>query len=471
METKIISKENIKPSSPTPSHLNTFDFCALDQIIVSPYVPIILYYPNNNGDNSNHALQRSEVLKKSLSETLTRFYPLAGTIKNDLSIDCNAIGANYIVALVCGRLDEFLRHPDHGLINTFLPCEPSFNKSSIGNRVTNVQVNIFECGGIAIGLCSSHKILDGAAVYTFMKAWSNMARGAEEVVYPNFTAPSLFPAKGSWLRDTFMVLGESLLKEGKCRTKRFVFGPDAIARLRARAESNGVQRPTRVEVVSSLIWKCAMAATNEACGIQKPSSLTHWVNLRPKIKSNFSNHLIGNIVWVSNAVCLASDETPLHSLVNKVRESISKINVEFVEKAQGDEGSFAMQKSLQEMGEITGSIGTIENYGFSSWCKMGFYEIDFGWGKPIWVTGVVAEGAPVFVKFVTLMDTKSGEGIEAWVNLDESEMEILQKNQELLSYASLDPSPLLNGEIGALGAGLGQATDQFVQEINPLQTA
>ncbi|CAI9270456.1 unnamed protein product [Lactuca saligna] len=183
--------------TPTPSHLNTFDFCALDQIIVSPYVPIILYYPNNNGDNSNQALQRSEVLKKSLSETLTRFYPLAGTINNDLSIDCNDIGANHIVALVRGCLDEFLVYPDHGLINTFFPCEPSFNKSSIGNRVTNVQVNIFECGGIAIGLCSSHKILDGAALYKFMKAWSNMARGAEEVVYPNFTAPSIFPAKGS----------------------------------------------------------------------------------------------------------------------------------------------------------------------------------------------------------------------------------------------------------------------------------
>ncbi|KAL7613924.1 hypothetical protein Lser_V15G04920 [Lactuca serriola] len=461
METTIISKENIKPSSPTPSHLKTFDLSALDQIVLSPYVPFIIYYPNNNGDNSNQALQTSQVLKKSLSETLTKFYPLAGTLKNEGSIDCNDIGANYIVASVQCRLDEFLKQPDHHLIHGFLPFVPSFDKSSVGNQVTNVQLNIFECGGIAIGLCISHRIVDGASVYMFLKAWSNMARGVEEVEYPNFTTPSLFPAKGSWLRDIFKGLGRSLLKEGKCSTKRFVFGSDAIARLRSRAKSNGVQRPSRVEVVSSLIWKCAMDATKEASGIQKPSSLSHFVNLRSKLKSTLSHNFMGNVIWISNAVCLPSDETPLHSLVNKVRESISKVDAEFVEKAQGDEGCFAMQKSLEEMG---GSTGGIDNYGFTSWCRMGFYELDFGWGKPSWVTGIVGDGSPVFMNLVTLMDTKSGEGIEAWVNLDESEMEILQKNQELLSYASLDPSPLLNGEIGALGAGVDQITDQFVKE-------
>ncbi|CAI9270454.1 unnamed protein product [Lactuca saligna] len=458
MEAKIISKEDIKPSSPTPSHLNTFNLSVLDQLVISPYVPIILYYPNNNGDSTSEALERSLVLKKSLSQTLTQFYPLAGTIKNDLSIDCNDVGANYVVALIHGRLDKFLEHPDHRLINGFLPFEPSFNESSAGSRVTNVQVNIFECGGIAIGLCISHKILDGAALCTFLKGWSNMARGAEEVVYPNLTSPSLFPATSSWLRDTSMGLTISLLSQGKACTKRFVFGSDAIARLRATAARNGVQRPTRVEVVSGLIWKCAMAAAKEACGVQKPSCLTHFVNLRSKLAAKLSNHLIGNLVWISNAAWLPSDETPLHALVNNVREGISKIDIEFVKKAQGDEGYVAMQNSLKEMAGI-GAMGPIDYYGFTSWCKMGFYGIDFGWGKPSWVTGLVGDGMPVFMNLVTLMDTKSGEGIEAWVNLDEPEMEILQKNQELLSYASLDPSPLINDEAKEL------KTEEIISQI------
>ncbi|KAI3724432.1 hypothetical protein L2E82_36207 [Cichorium intybus] len=158
------------------------------------------------------------------------------------------------------RLDEFLEHPDHGLINKFLPFEP-FNESSAGNHVTNVQLNIFECGGIAIGLCVSHKIVDGAALHTFLKGWTNMARGAQEVVYPNLTAPSLFPAKSStWLRDEMMAWSQTLIREGNCCTKRFVFRSDAIARLQARAAGNGVNSPTRVEAVSGFIWKCSMAA-------------------------------------------------------------------------------------------------------------------------------------------------------------------------------------------------------------------
>ncbi|PWA86742.1 Chloramphenicol acetyltransferase-like domain-containing protein [Artemisia annua] len=93
------------------------------------------------------------------------------------------------------------------------------------------------------------------------------------------------------------------------------------------------------------------------------------------------------------------------------------------------------------MGEI-GSVGPIDNYSFTSWCNMGFYDIDFVWGKPSWITGLVGDGAPVFMNLVTLMDTKSDGGIEAWVNLDQGDMENLQGSQELLAYASVDPSPI-----------------------------
>ncbi|KAI3518049.1 hypothetical protein L1887_06400 [Cichorium endivia] len=449
MEIEIISRENITPSSPTPSNLKTYDLSLLDQLFHIPYAPTILYYPNKNGDNFQ-ALERSVALKQSLSETLTQFYPLAGTIKSDLSIDCNDVGANYVVALVHCRLDEFLEHPNHRLINRFLPIEPSFAESSAGNHVTNVQVNVFECGGIAIGLCVSHKIVDGTALCTFLKGWTNMARGVQEVVYPNLTAPSLFPTKSStWLKDAMMASSPTLLKEGSCSTKRFVFGSDAIARLQARAAGNGGKSPTRVEVVSGFIWKCAMAASKEANGVQKPSRLTHFVNLRPKLADTLSNDFLCNMFWISYAEWLASDdETTLQALVNKVHEGIKKIDVDFVDKAQGDRGYVAMQKYLKEMGEV-GSVGSIENYSFTSWCKMGFYEVDFGFGKPSWVTGPVGDGAPLFINLVTLMDTKCGKGIEAWVNLDETEMEILQKNQDLLAYASVDPSPLVPDEVGA----------------------
>ncbi|KAI3745701.1 hypothetical protein L6452_08108 [Arctium lappa] len=441
MEVEVISKESIKPSSPTPHQLKIFKLSLLDQLVLNPYLPVIFYYPNRNGDNILQAQEKSLSLKESLSKTLTQFYPLAGTIKDDLSIDCNDVGAYYALALVRLRLDEFLRHPDLKLTDTLLPFRPTFETSGVGARVTNVQVNIFECGGIAIGLCMSHKIVDAAALYTFLKGWTNMACGAKEVVYPNLNAPTFFPAKDLWLREASMAVCVSWLKEGTCSTKRFVFDSDAISTLKAEATRNGVQNPTRVEVVTALLWKCAMAASKETCGFQKHSRINHTVNLRRKLASTLSKDLIGNVIWFATAECRANNETTLDGLAKRVRECISKVDIEFVNKAQGDKGYIAMQDSMKETGEIS-SEETIDVFNFTSWCKMGFYDIDFGWGKPSWMTGVIGVGSPVFLNIINLMDTKCGEGIEAWVNLDEKEMEILQSNPELLAYASLDPSPL-----------------------------
>ncbi|GKC85991.1 vinorine synthase-like protein [Tanacetum coccineum] len=103
-----------------------------------------------------------------------------------------------------------------------------------------------------MGLCVSHKILGGAALNTFLKGWANMACEAKEVVYSNLTAPTLFPAKSLWLRDTKMFISQSMLEEGKCRTKRFVFGSDAIATLKAEVTGHGVQKLTLVEHYPSL---------------------------------------------------------------------------------------------------------------------------------------------------------------------------------------------------------------------------
>ncbi|KVI07713.1 Chloramphenicol acetyltransferase-like domain-containing protein [Cynara cardunculus var. scolymus] len=443
MEVEIISKETIKPSSPTPHHLKTFKLSLLDQIVLNPYLPVIFYYQNRNGDTIFQAQEKSSSLKESLSKTLTQFYPFAGTIKDDISIDCNDAGAYYAIALVRLRLDKFLHDPDLKLTDGLLPFRPTFEASGPGARVTNVQVNIFECGGIAIGLCMSHKIVDAAALYTFLKGWTNMACGATEVVHPNLTAPSLFPANDLWLREASMEVCVSWLKEGKCSTKRFLFDSDAISSLKAEATRNGVQNPTRVEVVTALLWKCAVAASKQTCGFQKPSRINHTVNIRRKLASPSSKDLIGNVIWFATAECPANDETTLIDLAKRVRECVSKVDVEFVNNAQGDKGYIAMREFMKETGE-TSSKGSTDVFNFTSWCKMGFYDIDFGWGKPSWMTGVIGIGNPVFLNIINLMDTKCGEGIEAWVNLDEKEMEILQCNPELLAYASLDPSPGLS---------------------------
>jgi hypothetical protein len=247
MEVQIISKQNVKPSSPTPSPLRNFKLSLLDQLVTVPYAPILLFYPVNKKVSTGDldVPKRLELLKNSLSETLTHFYPLAGKIKDELSIDCNDEGAYYVETQVNCHLSEFLRQPDLLLANQFFPCELLPTESTAVTYVANFQVNVFECGGIVIGMCISHRVVDGAALSTFLKAWSATAEGSKEaIIYPEFIASSLFPANDLWLRDSAIVMFGSLLKKGQCMTKRFVFDASAISNLKAQAASLGVKCPT-----------------------------------------------------------------------------------------------------------------------------------------------------------------------------------------------------------------------------------
>ena len=78
------------------------------------------------------------MLKKSLSEILTLYYPLAGKIKDDLCIDCNDDGAYFVEAQVNVCLSEFLSQPDLLILHKFLPCEFILKESYVGTYVTNI---------------------------------------------------------------------------------------------------------------------------------------------------------------------------------------------------------------------------------------------------------------------------------------------------------------------------------------------
>ncbi|XP_017981171.1 PREDICTED: vinorine synthase-like [Theobroma cacao] len=440
MEVGIISTQHIKPSSLTPQHLKTFKLSLLDQFIPSPYAPIILFYPTDESTSHLEIPRRLELLKKSLSNTLTSFYPLAGKIRNDLSIECSDQGAYYVEARVNCRLNEFLNQPDLLFLPRFLPREFILDEPTAGTYVTNIQVNMFECGGIAIGICISHKILDGAALSTFLKAWTATARGCKEAIYPNFIATSLFPTDDLWLRDSSLVMWGSLFRKGKSITRRMIFGTSSIAALKAQATIPGRQCPTRVEAVSAFLWKCTMDASKGKNGFQRPSLLTHLVNLRRRMVQPTENST-GNLLWIASAKSKVDNKSDLPDLVGRVREAISRVDGDFLKKLGDDKGKSLMCETLREIGDLVSKDG-LDHFGFSSWCKFGFYEADFGWGKPVWVSSFGMENS-VYMNLIILVDTRFGDGIEAWVTLDEQDMAILERDEELLRLAMFDPSPLM----------------------------
>ncbi|XP_026429975.1 salutaridinol 7-O-acetyltransferase-like [Papaver somniferum] len=168
MKVQVISREIIKPSVPTPPHLKNFKLSLLDQLLPPSYVPIILFYPASADHEPNnticHQNSKSELLKKSLPETLTHFFPVVGRIKDNVVIDRNNQGVDYIEAKVDGLMSDFMSvdvvhqlHPSHIMLDDVAK-----------EAHLAVQVNLFDCSGIAISISTSHKIIDGCTAITFI---------------------------------------------------------------------------------------------------------------------------------------------------------------------------------------------------------------------------------------------------------------------------------------------------------------
>ncbi|OWM70592.1 hypothetical protein CDL15_Pgr014265 [Punica granatum] len=118
-----------------------------------------------------------------------------------------------------------------------------------------------------------------------------------------------------------------------------------------------------------------------------------------------------------------------------MREAISKVDSDFVLGLRQDRNLIA--SSLGEVGRLVCNDG-VDIILCSSWCKLGFYDADFGWGMPIWVSSI-GMCKSVFLNLIYLVDTRSGNGIEAWVTLDEQEMALLEEDPELRAFASMNP--------------------------------
>ncbi|KAL0441988.1 UNVERIFIED_CONTAM: Retrovirus-related Pol polyprotein from transposon TNT 1-94 [Sesamum radiatum] len=89
-----------------------------DQIAPPDFVPAVYFYqPDAKFSN----LGKSNNLKKSLSQVLSRFYPLAGRLVDNLYVDCNDQGATYIEAVANCNLSQVITNPVTNNITKFLP--------------------------------------------------------------------------------------------------------------------------------------------------------------------------------------------------------------------------------------------------------------------------------------------------------------------------------------------------------------
>ncbi|XP_028771305.1 vinorine synthase-like [Neltuma alba] len=426
IEVEIISKEIVKPCSPTPQHLRHYHLSFLDQLCPEVNNSWVYFYDTRTSNLGCIDDDASDHLKKSLSKVLSDYYPLAGKLIDNSFVDCNDDGVPYIETRVRCRLNHVIENPSPAVVSKLLPYE----MDEAVDTLLGVQVNAFDCCGMAIGVSISHKVADALSYFQFVKSWAAVSRGEpEQKIRTHFQSSSLFPPK-----DMSGYNLEFHIDKIVCR--RFSFEASVIESLRAKHsekmknlldDEDNQKPPSRIEVLSTFIWTRFQEATKEE-GSRKIHLVAWTVDLRQRMEPPLPEYAFGNYVWLIRTFPTLDEKGECNDLGMKLREELNKIDQDFIVKL----GEGENQWKADQQRSSSGDGEEIVAFAFSSLCRFPVYEVDFGWGNPTWA------GPPTwkFKNAVVFKDAISGGGIEAYVSLAEEDMTKLESDEEFRAHVS-----------------------------------
>lgn len=271
MNVRVISRETIKPSNPTPKRFLYHHFSLLDQVNPQTFVPFIFFYSpkiknNFNPNVSNRNIISTEKmvtrLKESLPSALTIFYPFAGRIQSDNNcpryIVCNDGGVPYWQGQVNRSLIDVVNKVEISELDKLLPSD-LMKAGGQSEFPVIIQVNVFACGGIAISICLSHKVFDGLSLYMFVKTWADITARADQdgnakndLLVPCFDMAKMFPLSNNC---PSFELKEEEQDDQVLVAKRFVFSAEKLFALKARYSSGEQVRISSGLVLLAFIYE------------------------------------------------------------------------------------------------------------------------------------------------------------------------------------------------------------------------
>lgn len=446
MKVDILSKELIKPYNSTKPSFQHYRISLVDELCPTMNTPVILYYPRNTricgtGDSTSHS--GSSILKKALSKALTPFYPLAGRyMKDDYMVECSDDGAYFVEATVDVELHDLLGRGEYlkvDRLNCLLPYSIGAS-DEISDPLLAVQLSTFACGGYAIAIMTSHRVADMSTTCTFIKQWATdskrLLEGAEEDDHmstsPSWNSAFFFPGKKLSPIPFGIPRAKESVEDLDIITKKFYFNKSDIIRIRdkAKLESLSEKLPSKVQSVLGIIGKAIIDFSVANPANPKRFMIAQALNMRERMHPPLPKDHCGNMFLFTSAESVADKKgVELPILVKQLSGSVSRALEDCKTLLSlGDEGQMIIAHAFNNLTNRTiskpeHSIVCV----FSDWTKFPFYETDFGWGLPIWVSAVYI---PVQNSAILISD-KSGEGIEAWVNLNVGD---LSKFQNAISW-------------------------------------
>ncbi|XP_074293700.1 stemmadenine O-acetyltransferase-like [Silene latifolia] len=409
-EVKIISRETVKPSTPTPPCLRTFNLSMVDQISATMHISSLIFY--------NPTTQTQPVDITDVNCTLST------VLGSSQSLDLST---------------KFQFCPPLDIVST--GKQPISELAHLG-----FQVNVFSCGGVVIGCYLLHKILDGTSFGLFFKHWSVLARtNCDDLIQPDFNSTVIAfppyhpePQKHEEPADNSSFQSYLSTYDGlKKVIKGFIFSDVALNKLKAMAASKHVPNPTRFESLVGFIWEQCLATESVLYGKHTENPMMNFAaEMRKRIGAPLSENSIGNII--AYPIVFGKTGGSLQELVAEIHDEILKVKDETVNEFI----SGGPEAVIGHLGKLNVYFSEYKKgrYFASSWCRNGMSEADFGFGKPRLIVFPVMKAERImFRNLISLTDYNDPDGTNgtvAWIYLEEKEMQILETNQEFLAFTS-----------------------------------
>ncbi|OAY82732.1 3'-N-debenzoyl-2'-deoxytaxol N-benzoyltransferase [Ananas comosus] len=408
----------VPPASPTPTSTLLLPLSSIDRAANARVSVEFIQVFSRGGDGGAVA-----AIREGFARALVPYFPVAGRIVESVPgepmVECSGDGIWFVEAEADCALDDVnqLERPLMIPREELLPRPPPEVK--LEEAILMAQVTVFKCGGIAVGICFSHLVFDGQGVAQFMKAVGEMARGLPEPsVVPVWSRnaipdPPKIPSGGpppAFTAFNFVTSVIEISSESINRTKNDF------------AAATGDKCST-FDVVTAL-YKCRAKAINLPPSAKVHLSITastrHLLHgMLPSVEGYYGNCVYPVVITRTSEEI---DNASIIEIVAMIRDAKEALSTQFVDWINGGTKCNHYNMPLD--------YGTVA---LSDWSRLGFNEIDYGWGEPSYVF-TLNDDANVIAFAIYLKPPAPKQGIRLMLRCVEEEHSALLCD-ELLKLA------------------------------------
>ncbi|CAN7123000.1 unnamed protein product [Brassica rapa subsp. narinosa] len=450
MTLHIVELARVTPAADSDSVLNSANslpipltFFDLPWLVFPPVKRVFFYrLTDSTRDHFNSSILPK--LKLSLSLVLRSYLPLTGRIVWDLNQPKPNIivSQNDTVTVTIAESDAgfsllsgYGQRPVSELHN-LLPELPVSDDSA---TALSLQITFFPNNGFSIGVAAHHAVLDGKTSSMFVKAWANLCKEENRVVssLPETLTPSLDRSliNDQTGLDEQMIKIVTSLKHDKTGGRislrpipaqdpahdavlaTLVLSRDDVERLRERVKSDSPTRDKSLHlstfvIAYAYVWTCLVKARGGS-GERRVCFLFSG-DFRERLVPPLPATYFGNCVFPAGSYDRkAADFEGEEGFVTAVEilsglvKGLSSRRIETI--AEEFKIGFDSMGVASQFGTVAGST------------RLGVYDSDFGWGRPVKVDVVSIDG-----ERISMAERRDGSGgVEIGMCLKKSDMDIV----------------------------------------------